>query len=144
MREIGSAQEEAFLTPKTCHPSLFWPKQNHCPNRWQSILPLFVYMSLFRKINQLWARKSLYSIFLQINVTVGIPDVTEQKSATVGDVCDSMRQQLLVLVEWAKYIPAFGELPLDDQVIGLQFMMGDLWFCYCLHFLKYFDLMQTI
>jgi len=31
-------------------------------------------------------------------------------------VCDSMRQQLLVLVEWAKYIPAFGELPLDDQV----------------------------
>lgn len=30
-----------------------------------------------------------------------------------------MRQQLLVLVEWAKYIPAFGELPLDDQVAGL-------------------------
>lgn len=27
-----------------------------------------------------------------------------------------MRQQLLVLVEWAKYIPTFGELPLDDQV----------------------------
>ena len=34
----------------------------------------------------------------------------------MGDVCDSMKQQLLVLVEWAKYIPAFGELPLDDQV----------------------------
>lgn len=43
----------------------------------------------------------------------------EQKSAGVGDVCDSMRQQLLVLVEWAKYIPAFGELPLDDQVHNL-------------------------
>lgn len=27
-----------------------------------------------------------------------------------------MKQQLLVLVEWAKYIPAFCELPLDDQV----------------------------
>ena len=27
-----------------------------------------------------------------------------------------MRQQLLILVEWAKYIPAFAELPLDDQV----------------------------
>lgn len=46
-------------------------------------------------------------------------DMSEQKAATIGDVCDSMRQQLLVLVEWAKYIPAFGELPLDDQVIGL-------------------------
>lgn len=46
-------------------------------------------------------------------------DVSEQKAATVGDVCDSMRQQLLVLVEWAKYIPAFGELPLDDQVADL-------------------------
>lgn len=43
-------------------------------------------------------------------------DISEQKSATVGDVCEAMRQQLLVLVEWAKYIPAFGELPLDDQV----------------------------
>lgn len=46
-------------------------------------------------------------------------DMSEQKVATVGDVCESMRQQLLVLVEWAKYIPAFGELPLDDQVTGL-------------------------
>lgn len=29
-----------------------------------------------------------------------------------------MKEQLLVLVEWAKYIPAFCELPLDDQVRG--------------------------
>lgn len=27
-----------------------------------------------------------------------------------------MKEQLLVLVEWAKYIPAFCELLLDDQV----------------------------
>lgn len=46
-----------------------------------------------------------------------LTDTSEMKSASVADVCDSMRQQLLVLVEWAKYIPAFGELPLDDQVI---------------------------
>lgn len=50
---------------------------------------------------------------------MGIVDLSEQKAATIGDICDSMRQQLLVLVEWAKYIPAFGELPLDDQVTGL-------------------------
>lgn len=39
-----------------------------------------------------------------------------KKVATINDVCESMKQQLLVLVEWAKYIPAFCELPLDDQV----------------------------
>ncbi|XP_062297895.1 hepatocyte nuclear factor 4-gamma isoform X1 [Scomber scombrus] len=65
------------------------------------------------------------SLSQQIIATVGIPDVTEQKSATVGDVCDSMRQQLLVLVEWAKYIPAFGELPLDDQVSLLRAHAGE-------------------
>lgn len=54
----------------------------------------------------------------QIPTPAGLADVSELKSATVGDICDSMRQQLLVLVEWAKYIPAFGELPLDDQVTG--------------------------
>jgi len=27
-----------------------------------------------------------------------------------------MREQLLALVDWAKYIPAFAELPIDDQV----------------------------
>ena len=53
-------------------------------------------------------------------------DLSEQKSATVGDLCESMRQQLLVLVEWAKYIPTFGELPLDDQVSERQCLMGNL------------------
>ena len=42
--------------------------------------------------------------------------IDTKKIASVNDVCDSMRQQLIVLVEWAKYIPAFSELPLDDQV----------------------------
>lgn len=61
----------------------------------------------------------IFFSFLQITPPVVMADMSEQKSATVGDVCDSMRQQLLVLVEWAKYIPAFGELPLDDQVTSL-------------------------
>lgn len=60
--------------------------------------------------------KTLLFFSLQIITPVGLVDVSNVKSATVGDVCDSMRQQLLVLVEWAKYIPSFGELPLDDQV----------------------------
>ncbi|KAG8520477.1 Hepatocyte nuclear factor 4-gamma [Galemys pyrenaicus] len=34
-------------------------------------------------------------------------DINVKKIASIGDVCESMKQQLLVLVEWAKYIPAF-------------------------------------
>ncbi|XP_051910640.1 hepatocyte nuclear factor 4-gamma isoform X3 [Hippocampus zosterae] len=65
------------------------------------------------------------SISQQISAPVGIAAQREQKSATVADVCDSMRQQLLVLVEWAKYIPSFGELPLDDQVSLLRAHAGE-------------------
>ena len=43
-------------------------------------------------------------------------DIRTKKIANITDVCESMKQQLLVLVEWAKYIPAFCDLPLDDQV----------------------------
>uniref|UniRef100_A0A3Q2GAQ0 Hepatocyte nuclear factor 4, gamma n=1 Tax=Cyprinodon variegatus TaxID=28743 RepID=A0A3Q2GAQ0_CYPVA len=65
------------------------------------------------------------SLSQQIITPVGLADISKVKSATIGDVCDSMRQQLLVLVEWAKYIPAFGELPLDDQVSLLRAHAGE-------------------
>ncbi|XP_065064291.1 hepatocyte nuclear factor 4-gamma-like [Rhopilema esculentum] len=42
------------------------------------------------------------------------------REATSNDIVESMKQQLLVLVEWAKYIPVFCELPLDDQVSLLR------------------------
>ncbi|XP_076808737.1 hepatocyte nuclear factor 4-gamma-like isoform X2 [Clavelina lepadiformis] len=51
--------------------------------------------------------------------------VENKKIASVNDVCDSMRQQLLVLVEWAKYIPTFSDLPLDDQVALLRAHAGE-------------------
>ncbi|XP_078482774.1 nuclear receptor isoform X2 [Ciona intestinalis] len=51
--------------------------------------------------------------------------IENKKIASVNDVCDSIRQQLLVLVEWAKYIPAFSELPLDDQVALLRAHAGE-------------------
>lgn len=47
---------------------------------------------------------------------VGQCDLTHKIVATADDVTESIKQQLLVLVEWAKYIPCFCELPLDDQV----------------------------
>uniref|UniRef100_UPI00398F6813 hepatocyte nuclear factor 4-alpha isoform X2 n=1 Tax=Pristiophorus japonicus TaxID=55135 RepID=UPI00398F6813 len=52
-------------------------------------------------------------------------DIRSKKIAVISDVCESMKQQLLVLVEWAKYIPAFCELPLDDQVALLRAHAGE-------------------
>lgn len=52
-------------------------------------------------------------------------DINIKKIASISDVCESMKQQLLVLVEWAKYIPAFCELPLDDQVALLRAHAGE-------------------
>lgn len=42
------------------------------------------------------------------------------KEANQSEICESMRQQLLILVEWAKYIPNFCQLSLDDQVALLR------------------------
>ncbi|XP_076337030.1 hepatocyte nuclear factor 4-gamma-like isoform X3 [Tachypleus tridentatus] len=50
---------------------------------------------------------------------------TNKKVATIADVCESMKQQLLILVEWAKYIPSFSDLPLDDQVALLRAHAGE-------------------
>lgn len=52
-------------------------------------------------------------------------DLSNRQLANINDVCDSMKQQLLILVEWAKYIPAFTELLLDDQVALLRAHAGE-------------------
>ncbi|KAK3924931.1 Transcription factor HNF-4-like protein [Frankliniella fusca] len=52
-------------------------------------------------------------------------DLTNKQVANINDVCDSMKQQLLFLVEWAKFIPAFTELSLDDQVALLRAHAGE-------------------
>ena len=44
-------------------------------------------------------------------------EVANKQLASIADIGDSMKQQLLILVEWAKHIEIFGkELSLDDQV----------------------------
>ncbi|XP_051176240.1 hepatocyte nuclear factor 4-gamma-like isoform X4 [Leptopilina boulardi] len=52
-------------------------------------------------------------------------DLSTKQIANINDVCASMRQQLLNLVDWAKYIPAFLELTLDDQVALLRAHAGE-------------------
>ncbi|XP_028028321.1 hepatocyte nuclear factor 4-gamma isoform X2 [Bombyx mandarina] len=62
-----------------------------------------------------------------IDETVNVSDaeINNRKLAKINDVCDSIKQQLLILVEWAKYIPAFTELHLDDQVALLRAHAGE-------------------
>lgn len=38
----------------------------------------------------------------------------------VGAICQATDKQLIQLVEWAKHIPHFKNLPLSDQVILLR------------------------
>lgn len=52
-------------------------------------------------------------------------DLSNKKFADISDICDSMKQQLLILVEWAKSIPVFTELQLDDQVALLRAHAGE-------------------
>ncbi|XP_043237951.1 hepatocyte nuclear factor 4-gamma-like isoform X2 [Amphibalanus amphitrite] len=52
-------------------------------------------------------------------------DISDKQMATQEDVCDSMRQQLLAVVEWAKCIPAFMDLALDDQIALLRAHGGE-------------------
>ncbi|ESO82793.1 hypothetical protein LOTGIDRAFT_108689, partial [Lottia gigantea] len=56
---------------------------------------------------------------------IAFRDISQRKIALANDVCESMKQQLLILVEWAKYIPCFCELPLDDQVALLRAHAGE-------------------
>lgn len=43
-----------------------------------------------------------------------------QPHDAVTNICLTADKQLFALVEWAKRIPHFSELPLDDQVILLR------------------------
>ena len=56
---------------------------------------------------------------------LGMVDISHKKVATPVDICDSMKQQLLILVEWAKLIPSFGELLLDDQVQNTSLVLSN-------------------
>lgn len=66
----------------------------------------------------------------QISPPIGVIDVTQKKVASLTDITESIQQQLLILVEWAKYLPAFCDLSLDDQVSQ------------SLHWLKWFTVIR--
>ena len=48
-----------------------------------------------------------------------------QKIADANEIADSMKQQLLLLVEWAKSIPLFCELSTEDKISLLKTHAGE-------------------
>eukprot|EP00095_Tigriopus_kingsejongensis_P007036 maker-scaffold1013_size70870-snap-gene-0.16 protein:Tk07036 transcript:maker-scaffold1013_size70870-snap-gene-0.16-mRNA-1 annotation:"transcription factor hnf-4 homolog" len=52
-------------------------------------------------------------------------EIETKQLASIADIGDSMKQQLLILVEWAKHIPAFCDLSIDDQVALLRAHAGE-------------------
>ncbi|XP_056287916.1 retinoic acid receptor RXR-alpha-A isoform X1 [Pseudoliparis swirei] len=53
-----------------------------------------------------------------IETNIGAP--SNSPNDPVTNICQAADKQLFTLVEWAKRIPHFSELPLDDQVILLR------------------------
>lgn len=54
-------------------------------------------------------------------------EIRLMQPATIADIGGSMREQLVVLVEWAKQIPLFNQkLDLEDQVIILNLFFKKL------------------
>ena len=45
-----------------------------------------------------------------------------RRAATTGDVTDSMNQQLILMVEWAKALPQFQKLPMQPQISLLRYV----------------------
>ncbi|KAK6037076.1 hypothetical protein COOONC_25419 [Cooperia oncophora] len=45
--------------------------------------------------------------------------IEDDRRATLDDVGKSIHQQLVLLVEWAKSLPQFTRLSMDDQVTGV-------------------------
>ncbi|XP_037555405.1 hepatocyte nuclear factor 4-gamma-like isoform X2 [Dermacentor silvarum] len=60
-----------------------------------------------------------------ISTPVSEYNITNKKVANIGDVCESMKQQLLILVDWAKSVPSFTELSIEDQVALLRAHAGE-------------------
>ncbi|XP_029836973.1 hepatocyte nuclear factor 4-gamma isoform X2 [Ixodes scapularis] len=52
-------------------------------------------------------------------------NISNKKVANISDVCESMKQQLLILVDWAKSVPSFTELSIEDQVALLRAHAGE-------------------
>ncbi|XP_063227646.1 hepatocyte nuclear factor 4-gamma isoform X3 [Bacillus rossius redtenbacheri] len=82
-------------------------------------------LSVMSLLNAEMLARQVCAALEQMNLPEADYDLSNKQIANINDVCESMKQQLLILVEWAKYIPAFTELSLDDQVALLRAHAGE-------------------
>lgn len=101
MNAIEQAPEEAHVMAAISPPLTHWHKLKFCLARSQSQALRHVLTYMLKK------------------------NKMKKKIESVDDVCEFLKQQLLVLVEWAKYITAFCQLPLDDKVALLRSHAGE-------------------
>lgn len=76
------------------------------------------HLSLIQQAENLYAH-----LRASVITTSSLPSPSESagltnapRLATMNDLADAIKQQLLLLVEWAKSLPPFYDLSLDDQV----------------------------
>ena len=69
---------------------------------------------------------SLYDAEIRVRqIGAQVSETKPIKIANADEIADSMKQQLLLLVEWAKSIPFFCELPTDDKIALLKTHAGE-------------------
>lgn len=69
---------------------------------------------------------SLYEIEIRTRqIGAQVTETKPNKIASANEVAESMKQQLLLLVEWAKSIPFFCELSTDDKIALLKTHAGE-------------------
>lgn len=132
-----------------CFTALRVPKHSHhhlprCPftsppPRTHLHLSLRSIPTLHYHLIPLWTLSLLCCSQFPALVSPTSPDINTKKTAGVGDVFQSMKQQLLLLVEWAKHIPEFCSLPIDDRVWS-RHNVWTIYFCFffTLPFFRFF------
>ncbi|KAF5402949.1 hypothetical protein PHET_03514 [Paragonimus heterotremus] len=61
------------------------------------------------------------------NIAETAETMDTNRLADVADICDSIKTQLIFLIEWAKNLPSFGMLTMNDQVM-IVFVMNPAMF----------------
>lgn len=54
-----------------------------------------------------------------------VKDWTTNETANVNEICLSMKEQIIRMVEWAKNIPVFSEFSMNDQITLLKAHVGE-------------------
>ncbi|VDP24675.1 unnamed protein product [Schistosoma mattheei] len=72
------------------------------------------YINITKKSSDLYNEQSNYK------------ELNENNLANINDICESIRTQLIFLIEWAKNLSVFTSLTINDQIALLQAHAGEM------------------